>query len=165
MWTEHTIEELIQNPSTHYGKGDGTNYVPIASTSDLTNDWWNPETKTLYDPCPNGYRIPKLGTYGTGSEVATHPDWSDWSEGGLKSGRTFKNTSFFPASGIRGYNNGTYVRVPTEGSYWAATSHSTINGYFMKFTSSFVDPNRTASRSWGLSLRCIAEQSVIPSVN
>ena len=30
--TQTTIEELIQNPSTHYDKGDGANYVPIAST-------------------------------------------------------------------------------------------------------------------------------------
>ena len=62
------ITTLTKNPSIYYGIADP--YIPIvnAGPTDLTKDWWNPEIKTLYDPCPYGYRIPKSGTYGADSE-------------------------------------------------------------------------------------------------
>ena len=59
---------LTKSPSIYYGIVSP--YIPIVNSEyyDITKegDWWNPTIKTLYDPCPNGYRIPKLGTYGAG---------------------------------------------------------------------------------------------------
>lgn len=57
-----TIEESIKNPTTFYYDGhevskDPTNYCYWES-SDNTELWKDSE-KTIYDPCPAGYRVPK----------------------------------------------------------------------------------------------------------
>ena len=144
-----TINDLIQNPSTYYinGNGKGDYWQSIASTEyyNITKegDWWNPTIKTLYDPCPNGYRIPKSGTYGEGGQVAIHSDWSVWSADGLKSGRVFKNSSFFPASGHRTRHSGGFRGVGESSNVWTSTAakDNPVIGLCSTFSSTAVNPN------------------------
>ena len=152
-----TVGDLIQNTSTHYDKGDGTNYVPIANSEyyDITEegDWWNPTIKTLYDPCPNGYRIPKVGTYGNTS------DWtlSEWEPSNLKGGQTFKS-SFFATSGYRDFTYGTFTAVGTSGYAWMSTPYSIYSGYLLIFRGNkelFCDEIR--GRSLSFPIRCIKD--------
>ena len=159
--TETTINHLIQNPSTYYDKGDKTNTIPIASAEyyNITKegDWWNPTIKTLYDPCPNGYRIPKSGTYGEGRQVETHPDWSPWSDGGLQSGRVFKNSSFFPASGYRVIFSCELGDVGTHNFSWMSTPSSATLGYTLGFHFRFIYQNYSDYHSYGFTTRCIRD--------
>ena len=160
--TKTTINHLIQNPSTHYGKGHGDfvndTWTPIASTEyyNITKegDWWNPTIKTLYDPCPNGYRIPKSGTYGNASDWIKSNPYS-----GLISGYMWSNDdiSFFPASGYRNASNGKFYAVGTNGYAWMSTPYNSTNGYYLDFRSSTVYPNYTNHRSFGFPTRCIKE--------
>ena len=157
-----TINDLIQNPSTHYAKGDGTNNVPIASATmprgnkkgSLT-PWWNPTIKTLYDPCPNGYRIPKSGTYGQASDWTISNPYS-----GLTAGYTWKiesRASFFPASGHRSSSIGHFGAVGTSGNSWLTTLYDSTYGYKLHFHSGAVDPINYYYRSEGLPVRCIID--------
>ena len=160
-----TINNLIQNPSTHYVKGDGieANWVPIASAgyNNITKegDWWNPTIKTLYDPCPNGYRIPKYGTYGEGGGITIHPGWSPWIDNELKAGRTFENSSFFPASGLRSNANGQFWGGGIEGLCWTSTMVKSTLGYALNFTSNNINfnGNLNDARSFGFPARCIKD--------
>jgi len=153
--TKTTINDLIQNPSTHYDKGDGTNNVPIASTGDLKNDWWNPITKTIYDPCPNGYRIPERGTYGSRNNS---PNWVQSDPyGTLTAGYTWNNISFFPASGSRGRSDGKFGSVGTSGYYLISSPRDLISGGDLKLQDDNVYPDNVDLRSYGMSVRCILE--------
>jgi len=159
--TTTTINNLIEHPSTHYDKGDGTNSIPIESTGDFSNDWWNPTTKTIYDPCPNGYKIPENGTYGNVINT-TNPSvigW-DWTANSLGSGYTWRNnssTSFFPASGRRFHAHGTFWGVGSNGYIWMSTPGNSTQGYSLDFHSSAVYPNLSSSRANSLTVRCIRD--------
>jgi len=157
--TPTTINDLIENPSTYYNKGDETNQVPIASTGDLKNDWWNPITKTIYDPCPNGYRIPKKNTYGNAVDNANDPTgWLAFSVDGLQSGRIWDiASSFFPANGYRYSSSGKFSAVCSGGYSWMSTPQSSIRGHNLDFYYSAVIPNRLNGRSYGYPVRCILE--------
>ena len=154
------INDLIQNPSTLYAIGNVGNLEhneivarPIANIG-ILNSWWNPETKTLYDPCPDGYRVPKLGTYGNPSE------WTTWHGSGLAGSRTWKSrASFFPSSGIRQFGSGTFYAVGATTDLLMSTGISSRpavlhNLYFNK------DMTDTISAHWcshAVPLRCIQE--------
>ena len=156
-----TINHLIQNPSTHYTKENNTegNYVPIVNSEyyDITEegDWWNPTIKTLYDPCPNGYRIPKSGTYGVVS------DWilSTWTSGTLTEGHIWnQNTkSFFPISGSRLATNGKFYAVGTNGYYWMSTPHSPPYARSLRISTASLTTNGTHVRSDNFFTRCIKD--------
>lgn len=77
----------------------------LASNDSFRKDWyavdsrlWNPLEKTIYDPCPVGYKVPR---YGTWNELGTNR--GKWTED--YSGFIFTSTSgestWFPAQGIR----------------------------------------------------------------
>ena len=163
--TTTTINHLIQNPSTYYGKGHGDfvndTWVPIASAgynnTTREGDWWNPTIKTLYDPCPNGYRIPKNGTYGNVANTTNPSDigW-DWLGTGLQSGMKWTNT-LFPASGYRSASNGKFYRVGTGGYGWMSIPYTPTNGYNLGFYSGYVGPNSYYGRSNGFPARCIKD--------
>jgi len=161
--TKTTINNLIENPSTLYAKGDGTNYVPIASAEEYNNttkegDWWNPTTKTLYDPCPKGYRIPKRGTYGNALDGENDPiGWLAFSEDGLNSGRIWNHASFFPASGYRNRSHGMFSAVGSNGYSLMSTPQSSITGDNLHFSLGTVYPNNSFSRAGGFPVRCIRD--------
>ena len=161
--TTTTINHLIQNPSTHYGKGHGDlvndTWVPIASAgyNNITKegDWWNPTIKTLYDPCPNGYRIPKSGTYDEAR------DWtlSTWTGGIITNGHIWNSNidTFFPASGRRNDNTGNFRYIGSHGFFWTSTPFQATSGYQLYLDSDYIGPISNYPRSEGLPTRCIKD--------
>ncbi len=67
---------------------------------------WNTGTtaapKTVFDPCPSGWRVPDTGTFGisTTAQNLAGAAWGNWGAF-LNGGRIF-DTGFFPTSGARG---------------------------------------------------------------
>lgn len=55
-----TTEESIKNPTTYYYSQEGGTYN--WNSSELTDLWEDDTDKTIYDPCPAGYRVPKYDT-------------------------------------------------------------------------------------------------------
>ena len=140
------ITILTSNTSKFYGISSP--YVPIASADPtLKNDWWNPTAKTLYDPCPSGYRIPPYNTY-SGFPLL--------SGGGLTAGATWKD-SFFPASGYRNESNDQFGNIGGRGGYWLASWNNADNGYDLAFNTAGAYPNHINRRSLGFPVRCISE--------
>ena len=157
--TQTTVGDLIQNPSTHYDKGDGANYVSIASAgynnTTREGDWWNPTIKTLYDPCPNGYRIPKSGTYGEASDWTISNPYSVATAGYTWNHNN--NVTFFPASGVRDGTYGGFWGLGTSGYAWMSTHHNPDRGYFLDFYPDRVNTNTITYNSYGLPTRCIKD--------
>ena len=67
---DNNIETAIKNPMTRYNGVSGGNYGWItkdvaAIGKDLVSDIWGgvSKTKSMYDPCPAGYRMPQLAAW------------------------------------------------------------------------------------------------------
>lgn len=150
----------IANPTTFY-YSDDTPYNWFGSTS-YYNLWDanctsigygdNITVKTVYDPCPPGFKIPNGNTFTYCSAVG------DWNLGYTWNG------SFFPASGSRvGYTRGavapgTLNGVGSSGFCWQSAVNSQVGVYSLYFGKGAVYPHYSNNRDYGYSVRPVAEQ-------
>ncbi len=143
-----TQETARKNPVAFYY---GTqNYMP--------DDSWA-STKTVYDPCPAGWRVPDGGRTGIwvkalGSTSSTFTG----STYGLNFGGRFgeASTIWYPAVGyLNAY--GTLMDVGTYGDYWSVTVSSDSNdAYCLDMGSGGgVGLYNDHERSWGMAVRCM----------
>ena len=161
QWGSH--DAIIGNPNS-----DGTDPVFTWSTSAPSGKWGPDNTKSVDDPCPDGWRVPSSGEwdslfalYGPGGSrdhlpnVMTIVGNSSWV--GMKIGPAL----MLPFAGYRVDTDGSLSGRGSSGNYWspvapqnmpfafgASLNSGTTNGYGM--LSPFVPTN-------GLSVRCIAE--------
>ncbi len=77
------------------------------------------------------------------------------------SGAVFSD-GFFPAAGR--VADGSFSSVGSLGVYWSSTAYNSTGAYDLTFGSSSVKPSDTWSRSYGFSVRCVANPA-IHSVN
>lgn len=124
-------------------------------------DMWNAGTsvnpvKTIYDPCPEGWRVP------VGSEfialmdncssfvtVDSYPGW--WLSGTDVYDESMAAKVFFPAAGQRYNNIDGFGNRGEEGYYWADNYNGSM--YLKKNTRG----SYRGSRSEGLYIRCVKE--------
>ena len=107
-----TLDESIAYPRRlgHIDNGDWT--------TDLDNFYWTETEKTIYDPCPPGYRVPNKNTgYMWTSNVSAQPGWAiDAAHGWLKVGE-----AVFPIAGYRDdYGVDSMAKVGSRTLYWFA---------------------------------------------
>ena len=167
-----SIQNTIQHPESYYSYtpswfGDppvGYTYANLWSANNTTdgfND--NLVVKTVYDPCPAGFKMPASNAFSsfttTGNGTSWLPDFNV--SGGWDMGWNFKgtgtNTLYFPALGYRvGFGDQVYY-VGTFGCYWAATPYSTIYGCFLDVHYEYLQPRYHTNRTFGISVRPVAE--------
>ena len=115
-----SIEESIAKPRLlgHIDNGDWT--------IDLDNNYWTQSDKTIYDPCPAGYRVP-YNTAGSlwAADVSAQAGWGiDATNGWLKVG-----DAVFPIAGYRDdYSVGGITKVGVRTLYWFAKAASDTAG-------------------------------------
>ena len=154
-----TVSYVTANPTT---------YVMASSSS--SNDWhyafrdnalWTTldEAKSVYDPCPAGWRVPNGGYNGNGV----------WSRAGFDDSTTYDNTnegmlfrisSWYPASGYRYHGDGALRGVGDCGSYWSSSSSrdNANYAYDLYFTyEGYVNPSFSNSRASAQSVRCLKD--------
>ncbi len=156
-------------------------------SSQIDDLWYNntsgaSTTKTEYDPCPAGWRVPtnaelvslvsglNAGEY---NYVSTTGQWkgeSDWDTAdsedlhyGLPGFWFYGNTTettgnkvFFPAAGYRYYNDGSALVRGNYGYYWS----SSVSGLYARtlhFYANGYMPSGGNSRAFGQSVRCVKE--------
>ena len=149
-----SLSEVIKNPLTLY--------TSISDWCTTPNDaFWGgsdislsiPAEKTMFDPCPSGWRVP---VWELSASPWTAFSTSTFSWNATDLGRTYTDGSFYPAVGFRGNSSGTLYNVGSLGYCWSGSPHSG-NGYCMYFNSSYVYPKPSLSRADGLSVRCVQE--------
>ncbi|MDR0987956.1 MAG: hypothetical protein LBM06_00645 [Prevotellaceae bacterium] len=145
--------------------GTATTWGGSGSTSTINKEYG---TKTCFDPCPPGYKVPPHGTwtrYFATEEMTTNsasktPNVS----GSFNKGHLFKydnvNTTFYAATGYRSHTNGVAVSasVGTEGSLWSS-SPNFINGSpggYIKFSQNNISYGGY-QRAAGRAIRCAKE--------
>ena len=145
--------------SQYYNLWDANNNV------NTPND--NLVVKTIYDPCPAGYKLPPsnfyIGFTTTGERTHSYNVFNvqgAWAKGwhfycGLNH---TGDTAFFPALGYRYSNSAVLCGVGSSCYYWTAGSHNTTSGWGPGFFESYMDPlNPNAYRSYGFVVRATQE--------
>ena len=128
--------------------------------NNATNDalWGNVEgalgTKSIYDPCPVGYRVPPKAAYIDFKKPVdvTYADGWSFPLGDKK--------SFFPATSYLIFSTGIYSQGTWQGltsSYWTSTPADN-NVVILKLESTAVMLNNYGARAQGSAVRCIREQ-------
>ena len=143
-----SIRNGIQHPGTIYTWGstwlDGYNQYNLWSMENTTtgfND--NAVVKTIYDPCPAGFKMPASNAFTgfttTGENTETESQFNI--NGAWESGFHFNNkisspdaTVYFPASGYRNSVNGSLFLVGYFGYYRSAVpSNDAGYGCYLRF--------------------------------
>lgn len=159
-----TIIAHIRRGHTHFYFS-----APASDWTDPQNpSLWQDGVKTLYDPCPAGWRVPRSGIADSGGSP-----WgllsltnSSWVKNGALTGRRFDNTvvqkalsAWYPVTGLRNGTKGVHSNINTEGAVWSVTASATSPdmSYGFGLFENSVEPARNHFRGHGISVRCIRE--------
>lgn len=154
-----TVDYATANPMT-FIKGTDSSEDDWHYSS-RNNDLWK-SSKTIYDPCPVGWRVPDGGDNAVwfnacGSSWYFDYPYDDTDEGMNFSG-SFGGASviWYPASGERRGKGGSLDYVGNIGSYWSVSPSSNC-AWGLYFASGFVSPTCISIRAYGHSIRCLKE--------
>ncbi|MBR5610850.1 MAG: hypothetical protein IKW65_04950 [Bacteroidales bacterium] len=154
-YTTISLKESISHPNTMVVV-EGGNWC-----SNSINSNWNEEQKTIYDPCPLGYRISPSDTWSAFSKTGQYTDQlaqfnvsGSW-DYGFNFIYDGTNTAWFPQTYI-GYYGETETGI---GEYWLPSSHDNSGrkfGYNTNGVNLFFDWYEHTSR--GHAVRCVKDQ-------
>ena len=162
-----TIAYAAANPTTFikYNSSNYDWYYTGLSTTDNTRWTTSTATKSIYDPCPAGWRVPDGGSngvwskaLGSSSSITDSSLYNSTNEGMNFSGKFGSaSTIWYPASGYRGGSDGSLSSVGYYGYYWSASPYSyfAYDLYFVSY--GLVSPSDNYSRARGHAVRCVKE--------
>ena len=170
-----SIRNGIQHPEAFYLYGSGWMNTPPSGYS-YKNCWSMENTtyrfndnaviKTIYDPCPAGFKMPASNAFTgfttTGNNTYNSSEFNV--SGAWENGWNFNNkisnpnaTIYFPASGQRSCYTGLLDRVGNRGYHWSAVPSNENGGCYLDFTRIDVNPQDVYNRAFGFSVRPVAE--------
>lgn len=157
------IQTGIRNPSTfYYNAAKPYNWFGITSYYNLWDAGCkaignsdNVVVKTVYDPCPVGYKMPNGNTFTYFSETNAVGDFNN----GWYFKRSADDTTgvFFPASGSRDRSSGYLKNVGISGTVWLTSANDENFAACMFVKSPDVSTQGNAYRSQGSSVRPVQE--------
>ena len=173
-----TIVNNIQNPDKFYIYGSSlwTNYGyynlwsadnTVTGGYNQGND--NPVVKSVYDPCPVGFKMPANNAFtgftadGQNNGTMNVDGTDNWQTYQNNFGHNFWTNSSktatinFPASGLRNYDDGSLYDVGYSGYYWSAVPYSTGHGCGLYLYSGYVYPLNIYTRTYGFAVRAVSE--------
>ena len=173
-----TIMNNIQNPDKFYIYGSSmyTNYGyynlwsadnTVTGSYNQGND--NPVVKTVYDPCPVGFKMPANNAF-TGF-TANGQNGGTMNVDGTDNWQTYQNnfghnfwtnssktaTINFPASGFRNISDGSLNFVGTGGYYLSSVPGNSYTGCSLYFDSGGVYPLNSGAGAYGMAARPVSE--------
>ena len=165
---------IYAQTGTYYYDWCNATYYNLWSADNTTtgfND--NAVVKTVYDPCPVGFKMPASnaftgftsdGQYQSGAANINANGTADSSDKfSAAYGHNFYTngsktaTIFFPASGFRDISDGSLYVVGGGGYYWSAVPGSTDSGCSLYFSWGSVGPQGNYDRADGFAARPVSE--------
>ena len=157
-----TLVKAIQNPGTLYwiASGNDSDWLATARDNSLWGGDDEAKPKTIYDPCPAGWRVPFSG-------AGTDSPWSGYGSQTFSNGETagvvlpFDDNdgqytqSYWPAAGYRHGATGALTGLGSNGRYWGATV-SGINVYRITFDNGVFNASQL-TRAFAYPMRCVKE--------
>jgi len=161
-----TIAYAIANPTTFiaHNKSNYDWYYTGSTSTDNTRWTTSGSSKSIYDPCPSGWRVPDGGDNGIWSKAGFDNTTYDSTNEGISFSISSPSKTWYPASGYRGIDDFGFDdvcslrNVGSLGYYWSASPYG--NGaYGLRFSydGSSVFPSSGVIRASGLSVRCLQE--------
>ena len=160
-----TIEYAIAHPTTFITRNSSNKDWYYTGDSSTDNTRWTPsdKAKSIYDPCPAGWRVPDGGSNGVWSKAEGSSYCFDHTYNSANEGMNFSSkfgndqTIWYPASVYRYYDDGSLNRVNNLDGYWSA-SPNVSSAYRLYFSSGgSVYPSNYNYRAFGHSVRCQKE--------
>lgn len=156
--SDANLQNSIQNPTVYYyGTRDAGDDGPYdwytTNSSNMNNQLWENSVdlgKTMYDPCPPGWRVPRDGSWRGLTEANFIYD-----DAAL--GRRHALLGYYPSVGTRGTASGEWSFVGGSGTYWTS---SASGGYYvstLNFLPGYLNTHSNANRSGGCPVRCVSE--------
>ena len=153
-----TIEYATAHPTTFitYNSSNYDWYYTGDSSTDNTRWTTASSDKSIYDPCPAGWRVPDGGWNGIWSKAGFDNTTYDSTNRGISFSISSPSTTWYPASGYRDYGGDSLNNV-AFGYYWSASPIST-NAYYLGFSyNGTVLLSSNSGRANGYSVRCLQE--------
>ena len=154
------VDYATANPMTFILGTESSEYDWYYSSRN--NDLWT-SSKTIYDPCPAGWRVPDGGEYGVWSKACDSSSSFDYQYDGTDEGMNFSgkfgsaSVIWYPASGGRGLNDGSLINVGDYGYYWSVAPEGDY-AYSLGFAyNGNVYPSNSNYRAVGEAVRCLQE--------
>jgi len=142
-----TLDQSIQNPTV---LGPSTNWLNVTN-----NDLWKNNEKTLYDPCPAGYKVPG---YDSGQPLCSsnYADVTGWTDN--KDGRYFtlgNPATVFPYTGYREEGGTTINKAGQRSATWLSYSESSSGyAFHMNVRTESTHKTENTAKARNCSIRC-----------
>ena len=172
-----TINWPESKPSADYGDVHNSIMYPttfIKYKSSAETDWiydgpdnklWAAE-KTIYDPCPYGWKVPTGGETGIWPTALNSYYTFSWTFDNSNKGMNFSGkfgeaaSIWYPAAGYRYEQDGRLLETGLKTNCWTSTpSGKSASSFYMYFKdgSGVVYPMLNSARAAGYSVRCVKE--------
>ena len=148
-----TLEQSIQNP-TLLGHTQNKGWLDV-----VDNTLWQNDVKTIYDPCPPGYRVPARNkeTLFHSGDLSTAPNWAEgnnWFTLG-------DPVAVFPFAGYRDdYSVKRVCHTYDRAVYWTAYASAEDGGtaYYVNVRKGSAHKLTECGKSRAGSVRCVVEE-------
>ena len=160
-----TIAFATANPTTFITNNNSNSDWYYTGSSSTDNARWttSESAKSIYDPCPAGWRVPDGGSNGVWSKALGSGSSFVYTYNSSHEGMNFSgkfgsaSAIWYPASGYRGGSANGLNGVGIVGYCWSASPNS-YYAYYLGFDDDGnVNPSYYSSRAHGLSVRCLQE--------
>ena len=165
-----TIDYATSNPTTFITKNSSNDDWYYTGSDETDNTRWTTSSgnKSIYDPCPAGWRVPDGGENGVWSKALgssstfTQSSLYDSTNEGMNLSGRFGSAStiWHPASGCRYCSDGGLGDVGNNGLYWSASPNSNAALHLRFYASGHLSPIYAYLRADGQSVRCLQESSI-----
>ncbi len=159
-----SIDYAISNPTTYIYLTHDWCSDSTSETTDGIYRWKNGK-KTMYDPCPVGYRVPngyendfwKIAF--PGSTISDVAQWDSSYRGVTIPLNGNTNSAWYPSAGYRDYDFGKVGQSGSMGIFWTASSYKeSTDSYSKEFTQYYdIVYDFVRYRCDGCSVRCVKE--------
>ena len=152
-----TVDYVTSHPTTFVTGDSSSDYDWRYSSRD--NSLWttSDKAKSIYDPCPAGWRVPEGGINGVWDKSGFDDTSFDKENRGMSFSISSLSTTWYPASGCRYEYNGGLYEAGYSGYYWSA-SPGDSGAYYLDFGfDGHVYPSYDYDRSGGHAVRCVKE--------
>ena len=145
-----SLEQSIQNPTLLGFAQNGDWLIPADNTL------WQDAEKTMYDPCPPGYRVPALEGNSNffSSDASAATGWSE--QASMYYFAMGDPAAVFPLAGYRDdYSPKGMSHAYDRGAYWSSSASSDAKGAYLNVRAGSAHAKADAAKARGGSVRCV----------
>lgn len=151
-----TIDYITENPMAFIGQNTYNEDWYFTGNSQTDNTRWQSE-KTIYDPCPAGWRVPDGGINGIWHKAGFSNVVFDNVNKGMIFNISDSSVTWYPLAGTRNCDYSNIQYVAQNGNYWSVTPDENLANELFLYNDGDVYTNKSLPRSMYASIRCQKE--------